>query len=70
LLLVADFPRVLGVLDEVFGELLLLADGLFDGAEALADFHLAFDSSLVFGFKEAHGILERFLPRRHEEAET
>jgi hypothetical protein len=61
LLLVADFSRVLGVLDEVVGEFFLLADGFFDGAKALADLHLAFDSSFVFGFEKAHEFLERFL---------
>jgi len=42
---------VLGVLDEVFGEFFLLADGFFDGAQSLADLHLAFDAPLVFGFE-------------------
>jgi hypothetical protein len=54
LVLIADFLGVLGVLDEVFGELLLLPDRFFNRANPLADFHLALDATFFFAFKQTH----------------
>jgi hypothetical protein len=47
---------MLGVVDEILGEFFLLADGPFDGPHPAADFHLPFDSPLVFGFEETHDV--------------
>ena len=43
-----------GVLDEVLGKFFLLPNRFLDRAHALADAHLALDTTLVFGLEKAH----------------
>jgi hypothetical protein len=54
LALVADLLGVTGVLNEVLGKLLLLADRFLDRAYSLADLHLPLDAAFFFAFEQAH----------------
>jgi len=51
LLLIADALGVLGIFDEIVGELFLLADRPLDRPQVGLDLHLPLDAAFVFAFE-------------------